>query len=60
MSYIQKRLADGSYSTARQVDEAVELMLENARVFNGDGPVVDQANEFGVWWRAQRGRMDIG
>lgn len=55
---IKRKLGDGSYSTARQVDDAVELMLENARVFNGDGPVVQQANEFGNWWRAQRSKMD--
>jgi transcription initiation factor TFIID subunit 2 len=55
---IKRKLNDGAYTTARQVDEAVELMLENARVFNEDGPVVVQANEFGAWWKGQRAKME--
>lgn len=47
------------YSTARQVDDDFELMLENARVFNGEGPIMDIANQFGQWYKAQRGKMDV-
>jgi transcription initiation factor TFIID subunit 2 len=55
---IKRKLAGSDYSTAHQVDDDFELMLENARMFNGDGPVVEAANALGAWWNAQRARMD--
>ncbi|RXK36392.1 hypothetical protein M231_06358 [Tremella mesenterica] len=59
LSTIKSNVEKGKYATARDVDEDVELMLENARVFNGDGIVVEQANAFGRWWRAQRNKSDL-
>lgn len=58
LSLIKTNLDTGVYTSASKVDEDVELMLENARIFNGEGPVVDAANEFGRWWKQQRSRMD--
>ncbi|KAL7425129.1 hypothetical protein Q5752_000817 [Cryptotrichosporon argae] len=59
LSLIRANLEKGRYSTARQVDDDVELMLENARVFNGEGEITDIANRFGKWWKSQRARMDL-
>ena len=58
LSFIKSKVDKGEYTTARQVDDDVELMLENARVFNEEGPVVEAANAFGQWWQAQREKMD--
>ncbi|OCF35231.1 transcription initiation factor TFIID subunit 2 [Kwoniella heveanensis BCC8398] len=58
LGLIKSKLDKGQYREARHIDDDVELMLENARVFNGDGPVVDAANKFGAWWNAQRSKMD--
>ncbi|GMK55103.1 hypothetical protein CspeluHIS016_0201590 [Cutaneotrichosporon spelunceum] len=58
LSLIRANLERGKYQQARQVDDDFELMLENARVFNGDGPITDLANQFGQWWKAQRGKME--
>jgi transcription initiation factor TFIID subunit 2 len=33
-------------------------MLENAKVFNGEGQVVDAANAFEGWWRAQKAKLE--
>ncbi|OXC60064.1 hypothetical protein LQV05_005617 [Cryptococcus neoformans] len=59
LGLIKLKLEKGQYQTAKQVDEDVELMLENARVFNGEGPVVDAANALGKWWQSQRSKMDV-
>lgn len=59
LSLIKQKLEKGVYSTARQVDDDFELMLENCRVFNGEGPISDIANQFGAWYRAQRAKMDV-
>ncbi|WVQ79213.1 hypothetical protein IAT38_001309 [Cryptococcus sp. DSM 104549] len=58
LSLIKSKLEKGQYQNAKQVDEEVELMLENARMFNGEGPVVDAANALGRWWQSQRAKMD--
>lgn len=58
LSLIKLKLEKGVYSTARQVDDDFELMLENARVFNGEGAIMDIANQFGAWYKSQRGKMD--
>ncbi|BEJ12391.1 hypothetical protein CspHIS471_0208510 [Cutaneotrichosporon sp. HIS471] len=58
LSLIRANLERGKYQQARQVDDDFELMLENARVFNGEGPITDLANQFGQWWKAQRGKME--
>jgi len=58
LGLIKKKLDKSQYSTAKQVDEDVELMLENARVFNGPGLVSEAADALGKWWRVQRGKMD--
>jgi transcription initiation factor TFIID subunit 2 len=47
-----------AYTKAKDVDIDVELMLENARVFNGEGAVTDAANAFGRWWAGQRAKME--
>lgn len=59
LSLIKGKLEKGSYSTARQVDEDVSLMLENARVFNGPGEISDIADNFAEWWQSQRSKMDM-
>lgn len=59
LSLVKNKLDRGGYSTARQVDEDVELMLENARIFNGEGPIMDIANTFGQWWKQQRSKLDV-
>ena len=46
LSLIRRKLERGDYSSARQVDDEISLMLENAKVFNGEGLVVDAANAF--------------
>jgi transcription initiation factor TFIID subunit 2 len=59
LSLIKRNLDKANkYTTAKQVDDDIELMLENAKVFNGEGLVVDAANAFGRWWVSQRGKMD--
>lgn len=58
LSLIKSKLDKSVYSTYKQVDDEVTLMLENARVFNGDGDVSDAANAFGKWWEQQRKKMD--
>ncbi|WVF68463.1 hypothetical protein IAT40_003229 [Kwoniella sp. CBS 6097] len=58
MGLIKSKLDKGQYREARQVDADVELMVENARMFNSDGPVVDAANKLGAWWNSQRSKMD--
>jgi transcription initiation factor TFIID subunit 2 len=58
LSLIKNKLNSSQYSTMHQLDEDVELMLENARIFNGEGPVVDAANVLGRWWTEQRGKME--
>lgn len=58
LSLIKSNLDKGRYSTHKQVDDDFALMLENARVFNGEGEITDTANKFGRWWDAQRKKMD--
>nr|XP_019009377.1 transcription initiation factor TFIID subunit 2 [Kwoniella pini CBS 10737]OCF48158.1 transcription initiation factor TFIID subunit 2 [Kwoniella pini CBS 10737] len=58
LNLIKTKFDKGQYREAKHIDEDVELMLENARVFNGDGPVVDAANALGKWWTQQRLKMD--
>jgi transcription initiation factor TFIID subunit 2 len=58
LSLIKNKLNSSQYSSMHQLDEDVELMLENARIFNGEGPVVDAANVLGKWWIEQRGKME--
>lgn len=58
LSLIKSNLDKSVYTTYKQVDDDVNLMLENARVFNGEGEVSDAANAFGRWWEQQRKRMD--
>lgn len=59
LSLIKQKLERGTYTTARQVDDDFELMLENCRVFNGEGAISDIANQFGAWYKAQRAKMDV-
>ncbi|WVQ77717.1 hypothetical protein IAR50_007407 [Cryptococcus sp. DSM 104548] len=59
LGLIKSKLDKNQYQTVKQVDEDVELMVENARVFNGEGPVVDAANALGKWWQTQRSKMDL-
>nr|XP_019043571.1 transcription initiation factor TFIID subunit 2 [Kwoniella bestiolae CBS 10118]OCF22501.1 transcription initiation factor TFIID subunit 2 [Kwoniella bestiolae CBS 10118] len=58
LTLIKNKFDKGQYREAKHVDEDVELMLENARVFNGEGAVVDAANALGKWWTQQRHKMD--
>lgn len=58
LSTIRSNLEKGNYSTYRQVDEDIELMLQNARIFNGEGEVSNAADAFGKWWDQQRKKMD--
>jgi transcription initiation factor TFIID subunit 2 len=58
LSLIKSNLDKGRYTTYKQVDDDFALMLENARVFNGEGEITDTANKFGRWWDAQRKKMD--
>nr|XP_018260330.1 transcription initiation factor TFIID subunit 2 [Kwoniella dejecticola CBS 10117]OBR82488.1 transcription initiation factor TFIID subunit 2 [Kwoniella dejecticola CBS 10117] len=58
LTLIKGKFDKGQYREAKHIDEDVELMLENARVFNGDGPVVEAANALGKWWTQQRMKMD--
>lgn len=59
LSLIKSKFEKGMFSSARQVDDDVGLMLENARVFNGPGEISDIADNFGEWWAAQRAKMDL-
>lgn len=58
LSLIKSNLDKGIYSTYKQVDDDFAQMLENCKMFNGEGPVTDLANQFGKWWDAQRKKMD--
>jgi transcription initiation factor TFIID subunit 2 len=58
LSLIKSNFDKGRYTTYKQVDDDFALMLENARVFNGEGEITDTANKFGRWWDAQRRKMD--
>jgi hypothetical protein len=40
------------------VDDDVELMIENAKSFNGPGVVSDAAAVVGKWWKSHRAKMD--
>ncbi|WWC92779.1 uncharacterized protein L201_007738 [Kwoniella dendrophila CBS 6074] len=59
LTLIKNKFDTGQYREAKQIDDEVEMMLENARVFNGDGVVVDAANALGKWWYSQRSKMDV-
>lgn len=60
LSLIKRKLEKGdTYRDAKQVDAEVEMMLENARAFNGPGEVSDAADRFGRWWKAQRSKLDV-
>lgn len=54
-----KRKLEKTYSTAQQVDEDIALMVENAKIFNVEGPIVETTKTFERWWKAQREKMDI-
>lgn len=54
-----KRKLEKTYSTAQEVDEDVALMVENAKIFNVEGPIVETTKTFERWWKAQRDKMDI-
>jgi transcription initiation factor TFIID subunit 2 len=58
LSLIKSKLDKGAYSTYKQVDDDFSQMLENAKMFNGEGPITDLANNFGKWWDTQRKKMD--
>ena len=58
LGLIKRNLDKGVYSTAKQVDDEIQLMVDNARLFNGEGPVVDAADAVKKWWDAQRAKMD--
>jgi hypothetical protein len=58
LSLIKSNLDKGRYTMAKQVDDDIDLMLENARVFNAEGEVVEAANAFARWWKAQKARLD--
>jgi len=58
LSLIKSNFDKGRYTTYKQVDDDFALMLENARVFNGEGEITDTANKFGRWWDAQRKKME--
>jgi len=58
LSLIKRKLEKGDYSAARQVDEDILMMTENAKAFNGDGPVVDAAMAFERWWQGQKARLE--
>lgn len=55
---IKRNVDSGKYATFRSVDENFELMLENARLFNGAGPIVDAANDLGKLWASLRAKME--
>jgi transcription initiation factor TFIID subunit 2 len=58
LSTIKTNLEKGKYTSYKQVDDDFTLMLDNARVFNGEGEITDIADKFGRWWDAQRKKMD--
>ena len=58
LSLIKSNFDKARYTTYKQVDDDFALMLENARVFNGEGEITDTANKFGRWWDAQRKKME--
>jgi transcription initiation factor TFIID subunit 2 len=58
LSTIKTNLEKGRYTTYKQVDDDFTLMLDNARVFNGEGEITDIVDKFGRWWDAQRKKMD--
>ncbi|KAK4688551.1 transcription initiation factor TFIID subunit 2, partial [Tremellales sp. Uapishka_1] len=57
LSLIRGKL-NKQYTTFRQVDDDIDLMVENAKVFNEEGDVFDAAVAFQKWWNVQRSRMD--
>lgn len=59
MSLIKIKLEKGVYTMAREVDADFELMLENAKMFNGEGAIMDIAVQFGLWYKSQRSKMDV-
>jgi transcription initiation factor TFIID subunit 2 len=58
LATIRTSVMNGIYATFKDVDDAISLMLDNARIFNGEGIVVDQANGFGRWWQSQRVKLE--
>lgn len=58
LSLIKRQVDKGSYDTFQKVDENFDLMLENARVFNGEGAISDAANGLGKLWTSLRHKMD--
>ena len=59
LSLIKSKLDKGQYSSVDEVNTDIELMLDNARMFNGPGYVTDEANKFAEWWAAQRAKADV-
>lgn len=58
LSLIIRNLKDSTYTSAKDVDDAVRLMLDNARIFNGEGVVMDAANNFEQWWNKNKGSVE--
>ena len=51
---ILRNVKENVYQTVKEVDDAIRLMLENARIFNGEGVVMNAANAFEQWWNRNR------
>ncbi|ORX37731.1 hypothetical protein BD324DRAFT_623057 [Kockovaella imperatae] len=58
LGLIKRQLDKGQYATVQKVDEEIDLMLENAYSFNGEGPVVDAGRAFKKWWEQQRQKIE--
>ncbi|ORY34750.1 hypothetical protein BCR39DRAFT_514465 [Naematelia encephala] len=58
LTLIKNNLDKGKYTTTTKVDEEIETMLDNCRIFNGEGPISDTADRFGRWWKKNRSKME--
>lgn len=58
LSLVLRHVKSGTYASARDVDESIRLMLDNARIFNGEGVVMDAANAFEHWWNKHKALIE--
>ena len=55
---ILQNVKNNVYRTVKDVDDAIRLMVENARIFNGEGAVSNAANAVEQLWNRTRGSIE--
>lgn len=58
LGLVVRNVKNHTYITPKDVDDAISLMLDNARIFNGEGTVMDAANAFEQWWNRNKAALE--